>query len=337
MADGYNGFELSIYMTVRDLMRMFGDGAETGASDGGLAEKQFTFFSKHLKFTKVYIEMYRSIETPQHIIDKAKAFFAARGISFATGIMPVTGNISKGDVFCYSDPKTEAYYDKLFTAMAENFDEIMIDDFLATNCTCEKCVAAKGSKTWPEYRTRLMADFCTNHIIAPARKARPDVKITLKYPTWHESFQYLGYNTEEQPRMFEHIYAGTETRHTTYSLFRNPRYTSYSLLRYLKSLPPHNNRGAWFDNIQCANDVGTYLEQAELTLLGGCDEVTLFCWGLTYKKEEIGALGILLERLDEELSVLGQPAGMPVYLPFHSTGEDHVFDFLGMCGLPLYP
>ncbi|MCL2060474.1 MAG: hypothetical protein FWH01_15720, partial [Oscillospiraceae bacterium] len=109
------------------------------------------------------------------------------------------------------------------------------------------------------------------------------------------------------------------------------------LLRYLTSLPPHNNRGAWFDNIQCANDVGTYLEQAELTLLGGCDEVTLFCWGLTYKKEEIGALGILLERLDEEPSVLGQPAGIPVYLPFHSTGEDHVFDFLGMCGLPLYP
>jgi hypothetical protein len=79
------------------------------------------------------------------------------------------------------------------------------------------------------------------------------------------------------------------------------------------------------------------LEQAELTLLGGCDEVTLYCWGILDNKEEIGALGILLDRLDSRLHVLGKPAGIPVYLPFHSTGEDHVYDFIGMCGVPLYP
>ena len=324
-------------------MRMFGDRADAEGTEGaegaenGAAEKQFAFFQKHLKFTKVYIEIFRSDETPQYIMDKAKAFFTNKGVAFATGIMPVARNKGKGGPFCYTDPETEKQFDELFAKMAANFDEIMIDDYLATNCTCPGCVAAKGDMTWPEFRTGLMAGFCQNHIIAPARKANPNVKITLKYPTWHESYQYLGYNTEMQPHMFEHIYAGTETRHTTYSLFRNPRYTSYSLLRYLRSLPPFNNRGAWFDNIACANDVGVYLEQAELTLLGGCDEVTLFCWGILHEKEEIGALGILLERLDGDIASLGQPAGIPAYLPFHSTGEDHVFDFLGMCGIPLYP
>ena len=337
MTDGYKNFTLSIYITAGDLIRMFEDRDDADSSKENLADKQFAFFEKHLNFTKVYIEMFRSMDTPLYIIKKAKEYFTNKGIAFATGIMPVTHNMEDGRSFCYSDPETEKKFDELFTTMANNFDEIMIDDFLATKCTCPRCVAAKGDKSWTEYRTGLMVEFCKNHIIAPARKARPDVKITLKYPTWHESYQYLGYDTEKQPHLFDHIYAGTETRHTTYSLFRNPRYTSYSLLRYLRSLPPYNNRGAWFDNIQCANDVGIYLEQAELTLLGGCDEMTLFCWGISFDKEEIGALGILLERLDKKISVFGQPAGIPVYLPFHSTGEDHVYDFLGMCGIPLYP
>jgi hypothetical protein len=310
---------------------------EDSAVKSEVAEKQFAFFAKHLNFTKVYIEMYRAAETPLYIIKRARDFFRDKGVAMATGIMPVGGNMGQSGSFCYSDPATGELFDEMFTDMAENFDEIMIDDFLATNCTCPRCVAAKGEQSWPEYRTNLMAQFCAEHIIAPARKRKPDVKLTLKYPTWHESFQYLGYDTEVQPRLFDNIYAGTETRHTTYSLFRNPRYTSYSLLRLLQSLPPYNNRGAWFDNILCANDVGIYLEQAELTLLARPEEVTLFCWGILYGKTETAALGVLLDQLDKRLPALGKPSGIPVYLPYHSSGEDHIYDFLGMCGTPVYP
>ncbi len=325
----YRTFTLSLYIPVSDMVSLF--------DTPGRAEERFAFFEKHLRVGKVYLEAFRADTTPKHVLDKAKAFFAAKNIPVATGIMPVTRSKNVGGMFCFSDPKTAEEFDRVFTYMAENFDEIMIDDSLATNCTCELCRKAKGDAGWADFRRAQLVEFCQNHIIAPAKKANPNVQITLKYPTWHESFQRLGYDTEHQPSLFEETYSGTETRHTSYSLFRNPRYTSYSLLRYLQSLPPCNNRGAWFDNIQCANSVDIYLEQAELTLLGAPKELTLFCFGILERKKEVAALGVLLDELDEALAKLDEPAGIPVYLPFHSAGEDHVFDFWGMCGLPADP
>lgn len=325
----YGTFTLSVYITVSDMHSLF--------DSPGNAEERFAFFEKHLRVGKVYLEAFRADTTPKPLLDKAKAFFAAKNIAFATGIMPVTRSKNVGGMFCFSDPKTADEFDAVFTYMAENFDEIMVDDSLATNCTCDLCREVKGDADWSDFRRAQLTKFCKEHIIAPAKKANPHVKLTLKYPTWHESFQRLGYDTEHQPPLFDETYSGTETRHTSYSLFRNPRYTSYSLLRYLQSLPPHNNRGAWFDNIQCGGSVDIYLEQAELTLMAAPQEVTLFCFCILENKKEIGALGILLDQLDDSLSKLDAPTGLPVYLPFHSTGEDHVFDFLGMCGVPADP
>ncbi len=91
----------------------------------------------------------------------------------------------------------------------------------------------------------------------------------------------------------DRIHAGTETRHTTYSLFKNPRYTSYSLIRYLANLKEHNNGGGWIDNIMCGS-LDAYLEQANLTLLAKPPELTLFCTGLLQTGSWRAALGCRL-------------------------------------------
>lgn len=326
----YNSFTLSVYVTQGDMMRLF--------SGEATAEKELAAVERYARVSKVYLEYFRSEFTPLPILRKARDFFLARGYEVSTGIMAVSTRFETfGRTLCYTDPRVISGFREGFAAMASEFDNIMIDDALFTSCTCERCRKMKGERSWSEFRTALMTDFCRDNIIAPAKAANPNVKITLKYPTWHESFHTVGYCTETQPLMFDEIYSGTETRHTTYSLFRNPRYTSYTLLKYLSSLPPHNNRGGWFDPIQCGGSVDNYLEQAELTLLADPREITLFCWGLVQGTKELAALGVLLDRLDSLYPKLGASAGIPVYLPHASSGEDHVYDFLGMCGVPLTP
>ncbi|MBR5519711.1 MAG: hypothetical protein IKU55_03235 [Clostridia bacterium] len=332
MNRNYDTFQLSIFLTTQELEHIF--------SDPQIAERELAILEKYLRVGKVYAEFFRERETDRKLLLTARDFFRARGIEVATGIMPVSGALaSTGQGMCYADPKIAALYDDMLTFAAAEFDEIIVDDFFATDCTCDVCRAAKGDRTWDEYRMEMMTAFSRDHVIAPAKKANPNVKITLKYPTWHESFHWLGYDTEHQPHLFDEIYAGTETRHTSYSLFRNPRYTSYSLLRLLQHYPPYNTRGAWFDSIQCANSADIYMEQAELTLLAAPREMTLFNWSLCvdHTLESTAALGVRLEKLSKPLAALGEPTGVPVYLPFHSTGEDHVFDFLGMCGVPTDP
>lgn len=328
----YQNFKLSVYCTVHDVMKM-PDNYEAFLQD-------IAFFQKHLKLSKVYIETYRDDTVDSEKLLRVKDFFNRAGIETATGITTVNTKVGKAKVsgvMCYTNAEQLEELRRLFTRMATEFDEIMIDDFLNTNCTCETCREAKGSQTWTQFRLAKMTEICRDFFIAPARAANPKVKITIKYPTWMHSFQRLGYNPETQPFLFDATYSGTETRHTTYSFFRNPRYTSYSLIRWLQSCPPRNNRGGWFDPYLCDNPLNSYAEQAYMTLFAKPEEITLFCYGSLKDTRYIPLLGYELARMDKFLGALGQPVGVKTYLPYHSDGEDNLYDFLGMCGVPCDP
>lgn len=329
--DRYRNFQFSVFLTVGCVNKMFGL--------RGDPEAEFAYYAKHIKFEKVYLECFRGEPTPLPTLLQAKEFFEARGIKTATGIMPCHSKLfdSSARMLCFTNPEVRKLFSEYIASMAAYFDEIMIDDSLATDCTCDCCRAAKGNRSWQDFRIQLMSDFCRDCIVAPAKAVNPNVTMTLKYPTWQEAYQILGYNIETQPHMFDYTYSGTETRHTTYSVFRNPRYTSYSLIRYLQSLPPHNNRGGWFDCLQCASNMNYFCEQAELTLLASPEEMTLFCWSSNYDSMYPPALGYFCDRTDRFLGKLGKPVGIPVYLPFHSRGEDYVSDYLGMSGVPTDP
>jgi len=328
----YQNFKLSIYCTVQDVMKL-PDTYPAFLQD-------LAFFQKHLKLSKVYIETYRDDTVDSEKLLRVKDFFNRAGIETATGITTVNAGSGKGNIasaMCYTDAGQLDELRRLFERMAGEFDEIMIDDFLSTNCACDTCREAKGGQTWEQFRLRKMTEVCRDFIIAPARAVNPKVKITIKYPTWMYSFQRLGYNPETQPFMFDATYSGTETRHTTYSFFRNPRYTSYSLIRWLQSCPPHNNRGGWFDPYLCDNPLNSFVEQAYLTLFAKPEELTLFCYGSLKDTKFIPLLGHELSRMDAFLGSLGRPAGVKTYIPYHSDGEGNVYDFLGMCGVPCDP
>jgi hypothetical protein len=45
--------------------------------------------------------------------------------------------------------------------------------------------------------------------------------------------------------------------------------------------------------------------------------------------------GYALEQVDRFLGKLGKPIGVKSYKPYHSTGEDFLHNYLGMCGVPM--
>ena len=169
-------------------------------------------------------------------------------------------------------------------------------------------------------------------IIAPARRANPNVKITIKYPNWAESYQQTGYNPRAQRKLFNNIYTGTEARDTVTTDQHLPRYLSYSLMTYFENMWPGHNGGGWFDPFDL-HITEQYLEQAYLTAFSKPKELMMFCFQALVDKMNVPALGFQLDRLDELLSFAGKPTGISCYLPDDSQGEDNVQDFLGMCGL----
>ena len=207
---------------------------------------------------------------------------------------------------------------------------------------CPECVKEKNAfnkshgieSGWQEYRLDLLKRISEEDIIAPARKENPNIKITIKYPNWAESYQETGYNPKEQRELFDNIYTGTETRDPVSTDQHLPRYLSYSLMTYFENMWPDHNGGGWFDTFDM-HITEHYLEQAYLTAFSQPKELMLFCFQSIYDNMFTPSLGFQLDKLDDVMDKAGKPAGITCYLPDNCQGEDNIQDFLGMVGLPI--
>jgi hypothetical protein len=252
----YQNFNVSIYCPVGNL---------TEIKDFDAFDQKFQHIEKNVKVGKVYLETYRggtTISKDQMI--KVKNYFLAKGIEVAGGITtdekydPKEGGFHS---FCYTDPATTELMKQVVTLTAELFDEFILDDFYFTNCRCEHCIEAKGSRSWSEFRLALLQDFSENVVIKTAKEVNPDIKAIIKYPNWYEHYQETGYNLEEEPKVFDYIYTGTETRNPTYAQQHLPKYLGYFIMRYLENVAPERNLGGWFDPYECSYNLTSYLDQ----------------------------------------------------------------------------
>lgn len=325
----YEQFKLAIYCTA-------------GCLNGGFEqlEQELEFFRKHFKLSKVYIESHRGdVSLSRERLMELKKFYEDRGIATAGGITPTLGDAYRPGYnrlfggICYTEEASRAKFQEAVETAAAVFDEVIFDDFFFTNCACEDCLARKGYRSWEEFRLELMAEVSENLIMKPARSVNPASRMVIKYPNWNEAYQDSGYNTEKQPRIFDALYTGTETRDPAISQQHIPRYASYSLFRWMDNLAPGRNNGAWFDNLDCTY-IDYYLEQANLSVFSGAKELTLFCYSLLKDSVHVPALGFQLDKLDQAAASLGRPVGAYVYEPHHAKGEDHLYDYLGMLAIP---
>lgn len=297
--------------------------------------------------TRVYIESYRDrVEPSEDVLRHARDRFLAAGLLVSGCITPTRlGKKSTGwsAVSCYTDPAARRELERLFRKAAGIFDEVMIDDFLFTDCQCKLCVQARGPRSWAEYRCDLMLDVSRKEILGAARAVNPRCVLILKYPCWHEDFQERGYDVVRQTEIFPKIWVGTETRGGVprSGWVAEPQYRAYWLMRWLGGVGGSKCGGGWYDWIGTSPPY--YLEQARLTILGGAKEALLFNFGALMEdrlgRQDIAAWRTELPQHFELARLIAgrKPRGLLGWKPPSSPARSdrNLHSLLGMAGFPV--
>jgi len=361
-ADNYKNFKVAIYARAQQVRQM---------AEPNWLEPRWDEISRQVKVDKIYLETHRDVVlVDEETINFARKFFESRGVEVAGGITYTIMESHRFKTFCYSNPEQRAKVKEIAEYTARLFDEVILDDFFFTNCKCELCINAKGDKSWSQYRLDLLKEASQELVVKPAKAVNPKVKMVIKYPNWYEHFQGCGYNLEAEPKIFDEIYIGTETRDPVYTDQHLQQYESYLIMRYFENIKPGGNGGGWVDT-GAIRYMDRYAEQLWLTLFAKAPEITLFDfhrmlqpirqelradWHGTKTsydfdkmlepiKQDDGTMvkpttmarpaGYALEQVDSFLGRLGNPIGVKSYKPYHSTGEDFLQNYIGMCGIPM--
>jgi len=323
--------------------------------DDAAIEHSIAWCKEH-GITHVYIESFRTGSVPpKETLARARDRFREAGLLVSGCITPAGyGRRSTGwELFsCYTSAETQRILKEMSEYAASLFHEVMIDDFLCSDCECEDCRAAKGDRPWAEFKCDLMLELSRTHIIEAGRAVNPNVEFIIKYPCWHESFQERGYDVDRQSELFPKTWVGTETRGVEPGLPTDrewpaePQYRAYWLMRWLAGIGGTKCGGGWHDTI--GTSPAFYLEQSRQTILGGAREEFLFNFGALYGGEWYDrgwgprdAAALMQELpLHFDLARLIQdkePRGLLGWKPANSpAGPDaNLHPLLGMAGFPV--
>jgi hypothetical protein len=262
------------------------------------------------------------------------------------------GKISTGWnlISCYTNKGTQKSLQEIFEYTASIFDEIMIDDFLFTDCQCGECKEARGNRTWADYRCELMVRVSRERILGPARAVNPDVKIIIKYPQWYDNFHNRCYEVSRETADYDRIWVGTETRDYDNKRWGGKvQYEAYYIMRWLGEIGGSKTGGGWFDPYGTTEN--TYVEQARQTVLADAREMLLFCYGSLLRdtgpanveklRTEIPGLfklaAIVRDKPVKGIHAPKPPNSDPYFGQDKQLNDQYVFDFVGMLGLPLVP
>jgi hypothetical protein len=358
----YKNFEVAVYSRVQETSKM---------GDSKWIQPVWDEISRQMKVDKIYLETSRDmIMLDEPTLLKAKKFFADLGVKTAGGITLTVDERNNFQTYCYSNQEHRNKIKEIVQYTARYFDEIILDDFFFTNCKCELCIVAKGDKSWSEFRTDLLGKAAKELIVDPAKAINPNIKMVIKFPNWYEHFQGCGFNLETEPKLFDGIYTGTETRDEASNQHLQP-YQGYLIYRYFSNIKPGKNGGGWVDEGEMSI-MDRYAEQLWLTLFSKAPEITMFdindlqfpilkshraAWqdqgNASFRFDEMikpiadktgkmvpptmvaRAAGFTFEMVDQFLGELGNPIGVKTYKPYHSVGEDFLPNYLGMIGIPM--
>src|SRR5947209_15669337 len=355
-AAAYKNFRVAIYVTVGDTKRL---------ADPATFARDFARVSSQLQFDKVYIEAYRDRQIATDAeLETVKHEFQAKGIQTSGGItLAAGGSGGQFGTFDYENPADRAECERAVRLIARHFDEVILDDFFFYTSKSDADIAAKGNRSWTDYRIDKMREASRDLVLGPAKQENPRVRVIIKYPNWYEHFHGLGYDLAEQPKMFDAIYTGTETRDPVITDQLLQQYESYEIYRYLSNVRPGANLGVWADTYD-TRSIDRYAEQLWDGLFAKAPEQMLFNWhpmaepapatagerpwanqATSFRWPVAGGNGWAsaaneaLHVVDAALGQLGKPVGIASYRPPHATGEDFLHNYIGNLGVPieLYP
>jgi hypothetical protein len=351
-------FKTVVYIPVGVVLKM---------KDRNWLESSWSQISSQVHVDKVYIETYRSrVLADGPLIEDVKKFFTDHGVEVAGGICYSDRDNGQFASFTYTKPADREYVKQVTQFTAKHFDELILDDFYFANTKQPSDIAAKGQQSWTNFRLQTMDDASREIVVGAAKAANPKIKVIIKFPNWYEHFAANGYDLEQEPQIFDGMYAGTETRDPVETDQNLQQYEGYNIVRYFENIDPGKMGGGWVDtySIRYAD---RYSEQLWLTVFAKAKEMTLFNYIDLLKEAKAGerpwsgqatdvqwakiierskgqptfasVAGDALDQVKPFIDKLGQPIGIASYRPYHAVGEDFLHNFLGMIGIPinLYP
>ena len=359
----FKNFKVSTYIRAQDVAKM---------ADDQFLHQTWETVSTQVDLDKIYLETHRDAFTvDEKTMLKVKKFFLSKGLEVGGGITYTRSEPTDFETYSYARENERQIVKEVAEYTAKLFDDFILDDFFFIDLKNDDEIAAKGSKSWTEYRLRLMADAGRELVMGPAKKVNPKVKVIIKYPNWYDHFHGLGFNLEEEPQYFDGIWTGTETRDPA-SAQHLQNYLSYNVVRYFDNIAPGKNGGGWVDAGGIHMSIDRYAEQLHLTMLSKTPEIILWnymqlndvkitpqmcaTWqilgGNSFSYKEAVApftkdgktitpttmariANVTLHQTDQLIGKLGNPIGLVSYKPYHSSGEDFLQNYLGMIGLPM--
>ena len=365
----YKSFKVTVYIPVQVVERM--------AHDPAWMQSSWNTISSRLHVDKVFIESYRSgVSADDATISRVKQFFVSRGVAVAGGMaMLGPGGGGQFHTLDYTNPNDRALAARMSALTARHFDEFILDDLFFFNTKSDSDIAAKGKLGWDQFRMQTMDEVSRDLILKPAKEANPKVHVIIKFPNFYPSFEGMGFDLENQPKIFPEIWTGDETRYAPTTDQQLPSYESYEIFRYFENIAPGRNGGGWVDPI-AMQYLDRYAEQLWETILAKAPAINLFqytdllriadpgdraAWqtlptsfnyfamlreccgfpGAPGAKEPLLAdvVAYSLHQVDQVAGALGTPVGLDTYRPYDSTGDDFLPEVLGMAGVPveMYP
>jgi hypothetical protein len=355
-AAAYRNFRAAIYVTVGDTKKL---------ADPATFEREFARVSSQLQFDKVYIEAYRDRQFATDAqLETVKREFQAKGIQTSGGITLAAGGAGgQFGTFDYENPADRAECERAVRLIARHFDEVILDDFFFYTTKSDADIAAKGKRSWTQYRMDTMRAASRDLVLGPAHQENPRVRVIIKYPNWYEHFHGLGFDLDQEAHMFDAIYTGTETRDPEITDQLLQQYESYEIFRYFSNIRPGANLGVWVDTYSIRS-IDRYAEQLWDGLFAKAPEQTLFEWSamasdkpavagerpwakqpttfdwsaIAAKHPNAGwatAANAALHIADSVLGQFGNPVGIASYRPAHASGEDFLHNYIGNLGVPI--
>lgn len=361
-AGNYRNFKVSSYIMVQDVARL--------SADKELMKTQWNTISSQIDLDKIYIETYRDGFTiSEEALKDVMDFFRSQGLEIGGGVTLTSTRPGSYPTFSYAVPEDREKVKEIITLTARYFDEIILDDFFFIDIKNDEEIAAKGGRTWSEYRLDLMDKAGKELVADQAHKVNPDCKVIIKYPNWYDHFQGLGFNLETQPAYFDGIWTGNETRDPAGEQHLQ-NYLSYNITTYFSNIAPGKNLGGWVDLGGINMGIDRYAEQLHLSMIAKLPEMILWHYtalatpvrpetrkewqgtGNSFDYDAIMApfikngkevtpsitariAGVTLHNTDDIVGNLGEPVGLVSYKPYHSSGEAFLQNYLGMAGLPM--
>ncbi|HVO73884.1 MAG TPA: hypothetical protein VMT35_07665 [Ignavibacteriaceae bacterium] len=329
MNKNWENLKYAIYFTANDINNLLSDSAFQETMD---------YFAP-IKAEKVYLEGNSREDIDIQKLRKLSDKFKEMGMEVSGAMVPVS---PKGGTSCFNNAEDLASLEKRMRSLAQVFDTIILDDWLFTTCVDEKSVKDRGNLSWADYRTKLILEQSKKYIINPAKKVNPKVKVIIKYPNWYEGHRENGYDVYNETNLFDQMAVGIETRGRMFHDQHIPVYSGYIFQKWFSSVDPGKWVGSWLDNYEMKGLENDYVAQAWQAVLAQAPEIILWCAGQLYStgpsSDVYPHLIDMLPDFDKAAGMLkGNSRGVPIYLPYGSSGEYNIFGYLGMAGVPLDP